>query len=575
VIDEEAPAAPHRPPPGISNRRPPPATSVTALAYATLAVPFAVILVRIAVTGTHGVFLPDDLALVDLHTRVALHWQQSVGPFDRFGWNHPGPTYYYLLSIAYRILGNGPKAAYFGATVVNLLAAVGVVGVCRRRGGASLALWAAACVGVLELLLAINSAHALTYSESVLGAAVSPWTATVIIVPLLLFVVLCAAIPSPSPLSAIGALLVGSFVVQTDLSAAPLVIVLFVVASVAAVVLVVLERRRQGSGAEDTLAVTGRPRGRALLAIGVVVLAGMWIAPIVQNITTHPGNLDLIYRFFTSPQPVHPLSQGFLAVMAVDAVTVFGPGEIMSGVLGRAPVHAPVADLVFIVVVLVGLAAVTAGRRRGNRFAVTAGSLSLVGLVAMVFAFSRISGLIYGYLVLWEITLPVLAVLGLGAALLSSPLHLMGEQSSGAAHGRSAPPWLRPALTALAVVVSLGLCVRMAALPSVSAASDPHVGAVLDLATAALPSSSRPVFVGDGGLDLLDTEEFIGVVNQFDVRGYDPKVNHFWRTEFGSSYVTPGGVHWHVVLLPWAPTSPALVGYVGKVGDIAVTVTHR
>ena len=81
-----------------------------------------------------------------------------------------------------------------------------------------------------------------------------------------------------------------------------------------------------------------------------------------------------------------------------------------------------------------------------------------------------------------------------------------------------------------------------------------------------------PVFVGDAGLDLIETEEFIGVVNELDATGHHPKVNHFWRPEFGSDYVTPGGIRCHVTLLPWSSQSPRLRGYVGRVGGIAVTV---
>jgi hypothetical protein len=548
---------------------------VTALAFGSLAVPFAVILIRFALASDRGVFLPDDLALIDLHTRVALHWQQALGPFDRFGWNHPGPAYYYLLSIGYRLLGGGAGAAFFGAALVNALAALGVVWVCRRRGGPVLALWAALCLGALELLLSINSPGALTYSEGALGAGVSPWTATVIIVPLLLFAVLCAATATPSPLSALGALLVGSFVVQTDLSAAPLVVVLLLLSWAAGSVLYVRDRRRatddhDNAGAPATEAGARRRwRGGAWGALGVAVLVAMWIPPLVQNLTTHPGNLDLIYRFFTAPQPVHPLNQGFLAVMSVDAVAFFGPAEIMTKALGRAPAHTALAVVAFIVFVLVGAAAVARGLGRRNRFAVAMAAFSLAGLVAMVFAFSRITGLIYGYLVLWEVTLPTLALLGLGSALITS--HPRRGPRRDLDHGRRRSP-LSPVLGVLVALTGLALCARMVALPSLAAVSDPHVGAVVALVTPALPPPGRPVFVGDDGLDLIETEEFIGVVNQLDVLGYHPKVNHFWRTEFGNAYITPGGLHWHVDLLPWSPTAPGLRGYVGRVGGIAVTV---
>ena len=89
---------------------------------------------RLAAYGGR-VDLADDLALIDLHTREALRWRQQVGPFDRFGWNHPGPSYFYLLTIPYRLLGSGARAAFVGATAISAAASLAVVWVVRRRRG--------------------------------------------------------------------------------------------------------------------------------------------------------------------------------------------------------------------------------------------------------------------------------------------------------------------------------------------------------------------------------------------------------------------------------------------------------
>jgi hypothetical protein len=303
----------------------------------------------------------------------------------------------------------------------------------------------------------------------------------------------------------------------------------------------------------------------------------MWIPPIVQNATTHPGNLDLIYRFFTASHPGHSFTAGLWTVVAVDAVAFFGPGEIMSTALGIAPSHRALAIVAVVVVVLVGAAAVVLGHGRRNRLAVAAAALSLVGLLAMIVAFTKITGPIYGYLVLWEITLPALALLALGAAVLSPRLgraQAAPRRPDPSTTAPGPPSPLRAALAVLVVVTGLALCLRMVALPDVSAVSDPHVGAVVALVAKRLPPSSGPLFVGDGGLGLLQTEEFVGVVNQLDLLGYQPRVNKFWLTEFGSDYVVgPRGTHWYVALIPWSPRAPRFLGYVGRVAGIAVTVS--
>ena len=84
---------------------------LTGLAFAVVAVPFVVAARPAAAAPSAHLTLPDDLALIDLHTRRALAWKQQLGVFDHNNWNHPGPTYFYLLSLVYRVLGLGRPVA--------------------------------------------------------------------------------------------------------------------------------------------------------------------------------------------------------------------------------------------------------------------------------------------------------------------------------------------------------------------------------------------------------------------------------------------------------------------------------
>ena len=84
--------------------------------------------------------------------------------------------------------------------------------------------------------------------------------------------------------------------------------------------------------------------------------------------------------------------------------------------------------------------------------------------------------------------------------------------------------------------------------------------------------------IGDAGAgtvdtQLLDTEEFIGLVNLLDQRGYRPTVNAFWKAQFGPGYLSNGHENRLVTLSTWTANAPTLPGYVGRVGDMAVTVT--
>lgn len=535
---------------------------MTVLAFAVLAIPFAIILIRFLASSGQRIYLPDDLALIDLHTREALHWRQELGVFDHNNWNHPGPSYFYWLSLFYRVLGSGARAEFFGATVLNGLAALGCVGVVRRRTTPARALWAAAWIGLLAGLLAITGPGSMTYSEGGLGALVSPWNPMVVILPLVLFTILCAAALDRSTLSLLGALLVGSFIVQTDISALPLVAAVFAVAAVGWLVTWLTDRNRSLPPVHHRLRWWWAAGGAA-------VFAAMWTPPVIQQFTNHPGNFTLIYRFFTSGQPGQSFHVALWSVAAVNGILVEGPSEVMSSVLGSPPSHSTVTVLAWIAVVLIGIAVTATGIRQRLRFATGLGALSLVGCVATVLAVTHVIGFVFGYLVAWEIAMPIAALIGLGTLGWPRPVSRVLPR-----HATSSPA-VRLALGGLAVLVGVVLAVRISSLPALSTVSDPTVARLDTLVTPSL-FRQQSVFVGDNGVQplLLGVEQFIGLVNQLDEQGYHPKVNTAWKAQFGTRYLATGHEAANIVLSPWSARATGLPGYLGRVGNIAVAVTR-
>jgi hypothetical protein len=543
---------------------------LTALAFTVVAIPFAYAVVRLATAPTSHLYLPDDLALIDLHVRRALVWKQQLGVFDHNNWNHPGPAYFYLVSLAYRVFGSNARSLFMGATLLNAAAALACVGVVRRRTTPARALWAALWICLLAAVLAAAGQSATTYSESVLGALVSPWNPMVVLFPLVLLVLLCAGAVDRSAASLVGALVVASYVIQTDISTGPLVVTLVGCAVVAWVVTEVLDHRHRpplGSQAPVAASAPRRVNGpwRLVLVVGgLVVLVLMWVPPVIQQITGHPGNMTLIARFFTSAHPGQSLSGTLWSVVAAAAVLVVGPSEIMTSILGGTPAHAGLAAAVSVATVVLAVAVAVWGTRQRSRFAAGLGALTLIGCVAAVLATSHVVGFIFGYLVIWVVALPVAAVIAVG--MIRVPI-------------RSATTGARVALCAAAVVVGVIACVRVAAIPPLARAGDPHVGQLADLVTTHLTPGGR-VAVGDAGAgtvntQLLDTEEFIGLVNVLDRAGYHPTVNAFWKAQFGPGYLSDGTEPRVVGLSTWTPTSSDKPGYVGHVGDMAVTVTDR
>ena len=552
---------------------------LTALAFAVVVVPFAYALVRLATSPSANLTLADDLALIDLHVRRSLAWKQQLGVFDHNNWNHPGPSYFYLQSFVYRLMGSSVSSMFVGATLLNACSAVACVAVVRRRTTPARALWAAMCVCALAAVLAAGGPSATTYSESVLGALVSPWNPMVVLFPLLLVVLLCAGAVDRSGVSLVGALVVATFVLQTNISAGPLALAFVGVAGVVWVVTVILDRRGSARAPADMRVDApvdtppSRLWARVLAGVGLVALALMWLAPFVQQLTNHPGNITLIQRFFSAGHPGQSLDGALWAVAAGAAVIVFGPGEVMTSILGGTPMHAGLVVALSLLTVAASVGVVVVGARMRSRFALGIGVLVLVGTAASVVAVTHVIGFIFGYLVIWVVVLPVAALIGLGmtgAMLVRAPL---ARRSAGALTAA------RACLCVLAVLAGVVLCVRIAAIPPLDRASDPDVGRLADLVAPHLTPGVR-VAVGDAGAgtadtQLLDTEEFIGLVNLLERYDYRPTVNDFWKAQFGPGYRTDGTEPRVIELSTWSAASPAMPGYVGKVGDMAVRVTDR
>ncbi len=544
----------------------------TVLAFGVVTVPFAIAIVRLLASPSGHLTLPDDLALIDLHTRRALLWKQQLGVFDHNNWNHPGPTYFYLLSVVYRVFGWGARSLFLGATLLNALAALGCVGVVRRRATPARALWAALWICLLASVLAASGTAATTYSESVLGALVSPWNPVVVVFPLLLLILLCAGAVDRSGPSLVGALLVGSYIVQTDISTLPVVAAAVALSGAVWLVTVVRDRVREPME-RDSGAWRAGGTGPMLVAGGLVLLALMWVPPVVQEVTGHPGNLTLLYDFFTSSHAGYPLSAGLWSFAAAAGTLVEGPAEVMGSLLGGTPLHAGVAVAVAVVAVLAAGAVLVVGLRQRLRFAAGIGLLSLAGYGALIVGVTRVVGFVFGYLVVWAVALPVSACIGVG--MLHAPL------GGGLYRRRPVTSTLgfRVGLALVALAAGVLLCVRVAALPPLERVSDPNVGRLAALVTPHLDPHGR-VAVGDGGAgtartQLLDTEEFIGLVDLLDQDGYHPAVNHFWRAQFGPGYQEDGTEDHQVLLTTWTRSSPSRPGYLGRIGDMAVTVTGR
>lgn len=211
-----------------------------------------------------------------------------------------------------------------------------------------------------------------------------PWNVWIPVFAFLLFLVLAWGVIDGHVRALPVMCVVGTHCLQTHISYVPLVAVLVV--GVAAHVL-----------------IKGRREDRRWLGWSILLMAIMWIPPVVEQLRPGGGNLRRLWEHFTDP-PTDTV--GFVAAFKAMAgeLNLFGPW--LSGP-GRAPYDSPQWAGFVLFVVLVGIGIVAArGRRRLQVAHLGLGGATIVGLVAT----ARIFGNFYDYLIRWMWVLAVLWV---------------------------------------------------------------------------------------------------------------------------------------------------------------------
>ncbi|MGH9130254.1 MAG: hypothetical protein ACRDWV_00985 [Acidimicrobiales bacterium] len=493
-------------------------------------------------------FQGGDQAVIELAIRRALQFQQLLGPYDRFGWHHPGPIYFYLLSIPYLLLGPGARPEIVGQVVLEGLAVVGIVVVVNRRAGAVAALSVAALVLLYCWTIQVPR---LNY----------PWNPLVVVLPMILVAVLAGVAMTGSTMCLLGAALVGTFTVQTDVATAPLTALLLVTAGATLIV--------QWKLNEDGPREYSR-RTRAWAGLGVALLLALWIAPIVQQAAgPGPSNLSLIVQFFSSAHPHASLRSATYAVAAVDSLLPFGAATVLGqGIQSPAPI------VIMVLVSLAGLVGIGLGWIRRRWLAVSFGVISMMGLVGSIVSVSRIVGGIMGYDVLWEVAFPMVGVFGLVVALGgswvkvrstgASVIYLLGQRVRGV---------LSLVLAGATVTIAVALALQVGEVGYPPAILDgSEVAQAWQLVSPYLPSPPSSVLVNM----VSNAQYFVGagLVDRLASLGFTAVVPTNWSIQFGSAQVAHGSPQVTIELRTPSASAPPHFTFVGDVGsDIALYVS--
>ena len=258
--------------------------------------PAVVAVLVLLVVGTLGSFhhagiLTGDHALIELRTRDVLSLHPPLtGPYSRFGWSHPGPILYFFLAVPYTLLGGTSTALLVGVALWNASSVGTAMWLAARQSG--LACW---CV---------VSAVTVTIWTSTPALLVDPWNPSMVILPVLLGLVVCACLIAGDQKAFAPAVLALIVVLQTHVGSG------LVLAPVTAVAIVSWWRQAD------------RKAPPAFVWIASCAL----LAPIfIETLSNWPGNLARMLKFnVTSSEPRAGVVAGFRMLAHVSSISFAG-----------------------------------------------------------------------------------------------------------------------------------------------------------------------------------------------------------------------------------------------------------
>jgi len=361
---DASPVADHEPATDPDQQADPPSW-VDRLEWCAVAVVVAAMTIAMVRSVRAGWTPISDEALIELRVRDVPGHLPLVGVYSRFGWNHPGPTQFYLLAIAYR-LGRSSSSALLVGTVALHTAFIGIAWFVARR------LDRVAGVAVLAALTAVLATTAGPFVRT-------PWNPYVALVSGGMLVVLAWATAERRASASAALLGVATLLVQSHLVTAPMV----AMTVLTGLALAFLPRRA---------AEVDAPLPWRWLGVGAAIALVLWLPPLVQQLTTHPGNLTLMLEHGggSSKAAGLPAAGG-----VISHAFALWPGVVRPSVVGSVLVDTSTTLPVWL---LLPVAALVQALRRGDTRYVRGLVVvfaSLVGLLAMV---SAMTGGVFNYL---------------------------------------------------------------------------------------------------------------------------------------------------------------------------------
>jgi hypothetical protein len=319
-----------------------------------------------------------DIALIETYTIHATHGELLLGPYSRYGWNHPGPLYFYVQAPFYVMSGYRSAGLAAGALAINLSALGIMVWVCFYAAGPGF------------LPIGITAASAV-FASRALDMLASQWNPHVLVMPTMAIVVVAAAIAAGwfRLLPVLAAL--ASFVVQTHLGLGPAVIAV----SGAATAMLIVRAAMIRSG-ESAVRVW------PILAGTLGVLLVLWMLPLAQEVSQPDGNLTKLWMFFGAGEarPGQPWRISFRTW--ADMISAMPRWDVHVGWGNRYRPHTGPWSQAWAIGETIVVAAIAAWAvLRKEPFRAALATMTLIASLVGLWSITRIDDETYDHLVFW------------------------------------------------------------------------------------------------------------------------------------------------------------------------------
>jgi hypothetical protein len=251
-----------------------------------------------------------DSALLEFQVIGAMKFEQMLGPYSRYGWNHPGPMYLYFLMPIYWLAGQTWGAFLLGARFIALISA--------------------AVFMLLASFVYRDQDRALGYSLLILAACFSwinqqtlssEWNPSIVLLPYLVLILSCAIIAAGDLTALPIGIVAMSFVVQTWIGLAPVAILVLM----ASLVIWFFPEMSIRLGLDTER--TGQP-SRIFFIVGIMIII-LWCLPVTEQITHRNGNFSKIYQFIMQDgEGHHFLEAAIITLKTASWISVLRPESI-------------------------------------------------------------------------------------------------------------------------------------------------------------------------------------------------------------------------------------------------------